>query len=354
MSTNSVAMNVIRPSLLPEALKFALQDDVNQKVYVEGPPGGGKSSIIRQVVAGMGRELIDIRLSQMDSVDLLGVPFPSEGVTSWNPPEFFYKLSQNPEKYVLMMDEYDKAPIEVQNASLQILLDDQVGSLSLNGAKMVLAGNRIEDRANSNKISTAARNRVTTLTLDHNHDDTIKYWVQTGFAVEVIAFCRFSPTLLNEFVRRSDTKEETTRLLAVKDQQAFATPRSWEFVSRMIKASIPDSIMLPMICGTVGNLAGLHFTQYLKVIHECPDITTILNNPNNAPIPTSPGGKIAVATGIGAKVSKDTMEAATIYLDRMESEYGVMSLMDAYARDARLGLTKAAQQWVTKHKAILM
>lgn len=58
-------------------------------IFLWGPPGVGKSDIIRQVAAEKGIKVIDLRLGQMDPVDLRGVPYVEDGSTKWAVPEFF-------------------------------------------------------------------------------------------------------------------------------------------------------------------------------------------------------------------------------------------------------------------------
>ena len=45
---------------------------LNEPVMVWGPPGCGKSETVAQLAASLDAELVDIRLSQYDSVDLRG------------------------------------------------------------------------------------------------------------------------------------------------------------------------------------------------------------------------------------------------------------------------------------------
>ena len=54
-----------------------------------GPPGIGKSDIVKAVAKECGIELRDIRLAQLDPVDLRGVPAVEDGQTKWATPSFF-------------------------------------------------------------------------------------------------------------------------------------------------------------------------------------------------------------------------------------------------------------------------
>lgn len=54
-----------------------------------GPPGTGKSAVVREAARDLGLPFVDLRLSQMSPVDLRGVPVPDPGSrrTGWYPPE---------------------------------------------------------------------------------------------------------------------------------------------------------------------------------------------------------------------------------------------------------------------------
>lgn len=58
----------MRPSQITTALSYLIV--ANQPVMLHGSPGVGKSDIVRQIAKQRGIELIDLRLSQLDPVDL--------------------------------------------------------------------------------------------------------------------------------------------------------------------------------------------------------------------------------------------------------------------------------------------
>lgn len=65
--------------------------ETRRAIFVWGPPGLGKSAILKQIATDRGIAYIDIRLSQMEPTDLRGIPVPREtnGVMtlSWASPE---------------------------------------------------------------------------------------------------------------------------------------------------------------------------------------------------------------------------------------------------------------------------
>lgn len=58
----------MKPSLATKAIEKCIA--VKQPLFIWGPPGVGKSAVIKQIAQQSNMELIDLRLSLLDSVDL--------------------------------------------------------------------------------------------------------------------------------------------------------------------------------------------------------------------------------------------------------------------------------------------
>lgn len=80
----------IGTSQLYDQLDILLQ--TNTPVFIHGSPGIGKSYIVNDIANKNELEIIDVRLSQLDAVDLRGIPSISNGETVWMPPVFYQKM----------------------------------------------------------------------------------------------------------------------------------------------------------------------------------------------------------------------------------------------------------------------
>jgi MoxR-like ATPase len=102
-------------------------------VFIWGPPGIGKSSIVKQIATSQELEFLDLRLSLLDPTDLKGIPFfnaeTKEGV--WAKPSFL--PSDTGSKGILFLDEINTAPPAVQASAYQLILDRKVGEYELPG-----------------------------------------------------------------------------------------------------------------------------------------------------------------------------------------------------------------------------
>ena len=100
----------MKPSRVKEVLGPLLES--RWPVFLWGPPGVGKSSVVHQVVKTRGWVLRDVRASLLDPTDLRGIPYVENGQANWAPPSF---LPSDPDSEgVLFFDELNAAPPLVQ------------------------------------------------------------------------------------------------------------------------------------------------------------------------------------------------------------------------------------------------
>ena len=74
----------------PSRLTTVLQSLLGQRwpAFIWGPPGVGKSSIVKQIAGDRGLPVIDLRASLLDPTDLRGIPAIEGGRAVWCPPSF--------------------------------------------------------------------------------------------------------------------------------------------------------------------------------------------------------------------------------------------------------------------------
>lgn len=341
----------MRPSLVTKALNYLIT--AGQPVMIHGSPGVGKSQIISQVAEQRGIDMIDLRLSQLDPVDLRGVPSvdTKSHQTNWNRPAFLPTSGEG----ILFLDEINQAPQATQAAAYQLVLDRKLGDYELPpGWAIVAAGNRVTDRAIVNQMSTALRNRFAHINFEVNNEDWIAWALDANIPVEVIGFLRYRPNLLNEFEARNDSREERDRLQRMRDAQAFATPRSWEFLSRAVAQQVDADLEYELYSGIVGEGCAAEFLGYLKYYRNLPDIDVLLMNPDKAEVPDSPPVLFALATSLGARISEENFDVAIRYVSRMPEEFQVLCIRDALHRKQKLASSKTFIKWAHANAKYLL
>ncbi len=298
-----------------------------------GPPGIGKSQVVRQAADGLGVGLIDVRASQLDPVDLRGVPSIANGRTVWCVPDFFPSDGEG----LFFLDELDKAAPAVQAGLLQLLLDREMGSYRLpDGWWVVAAGNRTEDKAGSNRMISPMMNRLIHLDVECSLEEWKAWAIRSNIRPEVRAFINFRPERIYGFTPSSTEK-------------AFPTPRTWEFVSQILD-SVADPDLLPdLIAGTVGLGAQAEFSAFLTQWALLPDVDRLLADPERGSIPSdlctlhALGGAI-VARLHGGKAEVALLKAVAKVLVRMPRDVTTGSLRDAVAMDARMANNKVVNE----------
>jgi hypothetical protein len=340
----------MRPSQIASSLHYLIA--AQQPTMLWGAPGVGKSQVVHQVAAELGMNMIDLRLSQLDPVDLRGVPSvdTKKRLTSWNTPNFLPTEG----KGILFLDEINSAAQATQAAAYQLVLDRKLGDYTLpDGWVIITAGNRLSDRAIVNQMSSALKNRLAHLNFEVNNEDWAQWALTHGIATEVLGFIRFRPMLLNEFEPRNQSKEEAERIKRLHAGQAFGMPRSWEFTSKLVYQRPPPDIEYELYSGMVGEGCAAEFVGYLKYYRDLPNLDALLMNPDKAPVPDEPATLYALATGLAAKATKDNMERVIKYALRIPADFQVLLVKDAVTRDSEVSKVRAFNEWAIKNSHVL-
>jgi len=301
-----------------------------QPMMIWGQPGVGKSEVIRQIGAELDRLVIDIRLLLKDPTDLSGIPYYNEEhkrmlyaapdelppskdelnaylravgdknsvELSETPPDAFelnnimkkvqdeIELSLEEKSKlmhvvvegnaIILLDELSSATPAVQAAALQLVLERCIGTYKLpDEVAIVAAGNRAEDATQHFNMPTPLRNRFSHRTLEVDCDAWLDWAVSARVHPVVVGFIKSNRNHLNEF----DPKN--------KAAYAFATPRSWSFVSDFlwsisdengrIRKSFGNMFITRNIAGFVGVGIAAGLLASIETIGMLPDAMDILD-----------------------------------------------------------------------------
>ena len=327
----------MKASTISAALRVLVA--AQQPVFVWGGPGIGKSAVVNQLAAALQIPLQDVRALLLDPVDLRGLPFlGSDGRSKWATPDFLPQDGSG----ILFLDELNAAPTMVQASCYQLVLDRKLGEYTLpEGWAIIAAGNRDSDRGATTRMPTPLRNRFVHLDFEVDVQEWSEWAIQAGIRPEVIAFLRFRPELLSAFDR---------------DTNAFPSPRTWEFVSRILDsldAKSDATIEHEVITGAVGNGAATEFSAFLRMFRELPNIDAILLNPTQEPAPENAAAQYAVASALARCASDTNFDRICLYLDRLPTEFRVLCVRDATLREPAIRSTAGFVKFaVENHHAI--
>ena len=252
----------------PNEAKAAIRKcfNIQRPVFLWGPPGIGKSDIVKQIAGETDREVIDVRLSLWEPTDIKGIPYYNSdlGTMTWAPPA---ELPSDPEsKAVLFLDELNSAAPATQAAAYQLILNRRVGKYQLPpGVSIVAAGNRESDKGVTYRMPAPLANRFLHLELKHNFDDWQEWAVANKIHEQVVGYLGFAKQDLYDFDPRSSSR-------------SFATPRSWSFVSDLLgDDDLSESTLTDLVSGAVGDGLAVKFMAHRKVAKQMPRPEAILN-----------------------------------------------------------------------------
>jgi hypothetical protein len=263
----SDVIRTVSPSKAKNALRHAMHK--KRPVFLWGPPGIGKSDIVRQVGETFSNShLIDIRLSLWDPTDIKGIPyFDSNNVKmAWGAPSELpdEEMAAQYDNIVLFLDEMNSAAPAVQAAAYQLILNRRVGTYKLpDNVIIVAAGNRESDKGVTYRMPAPLANRFIHLELAVNFDDWFNWSVDNNQHTDVVGYLTFAKKDLYDFDPKSASR-------------SFATPRSWSFVSELLEDDLDESTTTDLVAGTVGEGLAVKFMAHRKVAASMPNPTDIL------------------------------------------------------------------------------
>ena len=258
-------------------------------LMIHSSPGIGKSSICEQVATELGIEFKNLKLAEIESVDLKGLPSVNNDTheMTWNTPDFWPKDPNS--KGIILLDELNSCDNSTQVAAYEIILERRLGdSYKLpNGWYVCAAGNLTTDRAVARTMSSALSNRFLHVELQADAEAWCKWAQVNNINPSIIGFIRWRPEML-------------FRMEGENLERGWPSPRSWARVSRMIDiyGSGDESLLRKIIFGLIGNRAGIEFMEFYKINSNFNDVLKMMLNPDTIEIPEKLDRKWAMCSSV--------------------------------------------------------
>jgi hypothetical protein len=307
-------------------------------IMLRGKPGMGKSDACHSIARNLGIEAdrtLVVHVNNHDVVDFTGVPSIVDGKTVFNPTDMFYQFREGTGSGVIVLEELAQASTHHQTWAAGFILERQTPTFKLDPqVRIIVTGNRAEDRAGAKPLLTHLANRLTMIDLDDSVDDWTDWAMRNGVDPMLVAFIRLRPELLNTF----DPLQQTN-----------ATQRSWTQLSNDVPTDLPDDLYYIAAKGKVGEGAASEWAATRNIMHRMPNLDRLRANPTEAEVPSNQGDgltiRYAITSALATTTSPDHFTNDMAYMTRLSREFQMMYLADTLRSHPELQETKVFTDW---------
>lgn len=293
--------------------------DVGLVPFVQSSPGMGKSSIAKSIAKEANLQIIDHRLSTSEPTDMSGLArFNENGYAYYSPFEGLFPLESTPlpegkNGWLLILDEFNSAKKDVQAAAYKLILDREVGQHKLNeNVYIICLGNLATDRAIVNNLSTAMQSRLIHFTMEVSFTEWLEdVAIKEKYDPRLIAFLSMYPKYLMDF--RPDHQDKT-----------FCCPRTWEFLSKLIKDEPITDEDAPLFAGTITSGVAVEFIQFSKAINGLVNVKEVVADPQYCKLPPNLACLWATTTHLLEHVNHKNFDPICTYVGRFDMSFRVL------------------------------
>ncbi len=316
----------MRPSQLAHLLARTIT--ARLPILIVGGPGVGKTSIVEQAASAADNDLVISHPAVADPTDAKGFPWAEKGskTATFLPFGETARVLNATKPTTWFLDDLGQAPPAVQAAYMPWLLARRVnGHVLPDWVTIIAATNRRTDRAGVSGVLEPVKSRFTAIVELEPDLQEWSNWALTQQYIppELVAFLRFKPDLLNQFVPSSDIKN-------------CPSPRTWSNAGRILALGLPQNLEHAALVGAVGEGAAVELAAFLQMFRQLPNIDAILLDPMSGDIPTSMNVLYAVTTALAARTTEDNFSRVTAYAERLvnagKGEFAVLCVRDAIRR----------------------
>ncbi len=308
------------PTLDYKGAERAVRAGLKSKVSIllEGPPGVGKTSLVRAVGRSLGLPVYDLIGSNLDPTDVAGLPYKDgDGVARALYPEIAACVRA---PGILFLDELTAAPPSVRAALLRVLLERNAGGTPLHpDSRVIAACNPPEHAPNATELDAANLNRVSRIRYAPSVGEIGTYFASVSDPDWAVESQDFAATLAADPTLVSIDPPAAS----IEGGAPWGSPRAWELGLRVWSAdgSQDDETGFALLAGCVGPHAATALLAIRRLRAHLPTSDKIQADPSGALVPDQVDHQIA-ALGLLARVARDDSSAAWVYAERLRPEIG--------------------------------
>ena len=329
--------------------------------FLWGAAGIGKSDGIRELGDALHLAtdkkvvITDVRLLLFSPIDLRGVPVADENrqFTNWLMPRIFNMDASESVINILFLDELSAAPQSVQAAAYQITLDRRIGEHILpDNCIVIAAGNRTTDQSVAYKMPKALCNRLMHYNVRCDFTSWKAWAIKNKIDSRIIGYLSFDNSKLCIEPEASE--------------MAYPTPRSWSFVSNILRASASKEHRLEvhhdLLSACIGTDTAITFEAWADVYQHLPSVDDIMKGTCRT-YPKTQDVLYALCASLvealqqkGDGVGQNELEHVCAYAARFPADFAMSFFMDVNSIPGiklKLMKCRALQGWLSANKKYL-
>ena len=357
--SNTTSVDKIKVTISQAARMVNKLCKVGLVPMIHGSPALGKSAIAKMVAKKNNLILIDLRLSQCEPTDLLGLPNINQTLkrSGYMPMDTFPLAGDelpimldekgspvldsegNNVRYngwLLFLDEFNSAERQTQAAAYKVILDRMIGMFHMHEKVFPLcAGNLETDGAIVEAMSTAMQSRLCHLEVYADQKEWCEWAITAGIDNRLISFIEYMPKYIYNF-----RPEHTDR--------TYSSPRTLEFAHKWLSGfDVTDDDSRPALAGILGHGVASELITFCKIYNDLPKMVDIIANPQGTRVPddTERGMLFATCGAISHHATKDNVANLLEYVQRFPKDMQIVAGRMMIARNKELLSVKEMIVW---------
>ena len=295
---------------IKQAIAVCIADELNLVPIIWGPTGWTKTATVKSLANDLGLPLHVLMLSDKEATDVGG--FPSKGETT-NPDGDevgvinylanglipWEHTHGKDYQCILFIDELDRAPRDVLNVAVQLLLEKSINGFKLpKGCHIVAAGNGSAD-TDTTRLSKAVATRLCHFYVDTTGSESLDHWVawasRTDSDVDqaLVGYARFRPALFggkpHTYVEHQAPNPRTFTMAA----------KALHFCETELPPKMAKEVGNAIVVGLVGKQTGLEYVAFRSMFNECPTFEEVTTAPRKTTTKLIPKDQVGVAYALG-------------------------------------------------------
>lgn len=323
-------------------------------VCLVGPPGVGKSSVVREYADSVGADFAIWHVCTWDITNPKGLPAAdlANGRGVWLPYGDMLQAIEAKRHTVICVDDLGLTIPALQGPLMQILGPArQIGEHKVSEfVQFVCTTNDLGDKSGVSVPFAALKDRMRLINFRVSLDAVTDWFVSHGADDRITGFLNFRPEFVHSISPVNGWRQDG------------ATPRSWYELSKRLQASEPDAGDEIEVCSAdIGEAIAAEFVGFMRVYRELPDFDDIFTHPDKVPVSADLSTRFAVAAALAGRATVDNIGAYETYLKRIKDssgrsqrEFRLLFWRMAVTRDKSLRTTKEYVKAASDFKDISM